>query len=59
MRYQEYLNITNALLGCPCQNIMQVNVHLCVGEHKAVSDSKLLAVVGQVDVSCVPHLAQD
>ena len=37
---------------------MQVNVHLCVGEHKAMSDSKLLAVVGQVDVPCVPHLAQ-
>ena len=37
---------------------MQVNVHLCVGEHEAVSDSKLLAVVGQVDVPGVPHLAK-
>ena len=52
------LNITKTSLSGPGQNIMQVNVHLCVGEHKAMSDSKLLAVVGQVDVPCVPHLAQ-
>ena len=37
---------------------MQVNVHLCVGEHETMPDSKLLAVVGQVDVPGVPHLAK-
>ena len=53
-----HLNITNPPLSSPSKNVMQVDVHLSVGQPQPVPHRQLLAVVGEVDVSGVPHLPQ-